>query len=265
VAQTIHIPVSFEFRTTKVQWTVAYAHVIGWRKPEGTEGHAYLAAEVAGAGGKKAISVPLSRLDVAARNQCLATIGNPGAEESVKEICSGLELTFFVHDHRTYIDDAELAKNSQPADAWLMREDFLRCKPDSKAALAFLNQWGRWRDLRGVADLAEIIDLQRAVREALISPPERWLASPRAFPTMKRARSAEFPYFVIMTDACEVAIRMATTFDLLREMQFKTCARHDCGVPFPVTSNHKREYCSQYCGHLESVRRTRKAIRQGGR
>jgi hypothetical protein len=147
-----------------------------------------------------------------------------------------------------------------------MREDFLRCKPDRKAIITFLNDWGRWRDFRMLADLAEFVSLQRTVREALTSSPEKWLASQYAFPTMKRSRSSEYPYFTMLTDACEVAIRMTTTIDLMRQLKFKTCARHDCGIPFAVTSNHRRAYCSQYCAHLESVRRNRKATltKQGG-
>ena len=39
----------------------------------------------------------------------------------------------------------------------------------------------------------------------------------------------------------------------------KVCARPDCGKEFPVTSKHKRRYCTQYCGHLESIRRNRKS------
>jgi CGNR zinc finger len=268
VAQIIQIPVSFEFRTTKVRWTEAPARVVGWRKkPDGVEDSEYLVAEVASAGEKRTIGLPLSMLTEDERKRCLATIGTRTADEAVKEICSALEFPYFLHKHKTYIEDADLVAHSQPADPWLMREDFLRCKPDRKAAMAFLNEWGRWRNFRGIVDLSEIIDMQRAVREALTCSPENWFASLYAFPAMKRSRSAKYPYFTMLTDACQVAIRMTTTIDLLRQLQFKTCARPDCGVPFPVTSNHKRDYCSQYCGHLESVRRSRKKTtsKQGAR
>jgi hypothetical protein len=258
MAQMIQIPVSFEFRSTKVRWTEARANVTGWWKQDGREDPARLIAEIAAGGEKKTITFPLTRLPDEQRKQCLTTIGGSHADEAVREICSALELPYFFHDHKTYIEDSELVMHSQSADPWFMREHFLRFKPDCNAAIAFLNDWGRWREFRNFTDLSETIDLQQAVREALTSSPEKWFASRYAFPTMKRSSSPEYPYFTMLTDACQVAIRMTTTIDLLRQVKFKTCARRDCGLPFPVTSNHKRDYCSQYCGHLESVRRKRK-------
>lgn len=267
MAQTIQIPVSFEFRTTQVRWREGRAHVVGWwKEQDGAEDPAKLIVEVTGAGEKKTIGFLLSMLSENERKLCLATIGKRHADEAVKGICAALELPYFVHDHKTYIEDSELVAHSQPADPWHVREDFLHLKPDSKAAMTFLNEWGRWFELRNVVALSEIVYLQRAVREALTSSPDRWLASQYAFPTMKRSRSPKYPYFTLLTDACQVAIRMATTIDLLRQLKFKTCARPDCGVPFLVKSDHKRDYCSQYCGHLESVRRNRRALtakRQG--
>jgi hypothetical protein len=45
--------------------------------------------------------------------------------------------------------------------------------------------------------------------------------------------------------------------DIARGIRFKTCKRKDCQKPFPLESEHKRDYCEQYCGHLDSVRRKR--------
>jgi len=103
-----------------------------------------------------------------------------------------------------------------------------------------------------------MIRLQETVREALTSAPKKWFAGHDAFPPMVHSRLAKYPFFCLLTDACQHAIRMTVTIDLLRRLTFKTCARRDCGLPFPVTSKHRREYCSQYCAHLESVRRSRK-------
>lgn len=50
--------------------------------------------------------------------------------------------------------------------------------------------------------------------------------------------------------------------DVTRGIRFKTCKRKDCEKPFAIESGHKRDYCGQYCGHLESVRRGRKAKRK---
>jgi hypothetical protein len=160
------------------------------------------------------------------------------------------------------MSDSELRKHSQPADGWDLRDDFLSLKADSEAALAILNRWGRWIPWRNYVDMAEISALQQAVRQALTSPAEIWFRSLYASPPMVNSRSTEFPYFVVLTDACEAAIRTTTTIDLLKKLKFKSCARPDCPMVFPVTSKHERNYCTQYCAHLESVRRARKSSTQ---
>jgi hypothetical protein len=255
---------SFEFRTTKVRWEEARANVIGWRNQQGeTNDPVHLIAGIASTSGKKKpIGLPLSRLPEKERKQCLATLGKRHSDEAVKEICSGLELRYFVHDRETYFKDSELRKHSHAADAWQLRDDFLSFKGDSEAALAILNKWGRWKPLPNYVAMAEISALQQAVRQALTSPAEIWFRSLYASPPVVNSRSLEFPYFVMLTDACEAAIRMTTTMDLLRQLKFKTCARPDCDKPFPVTSRHERNYCTQYCAHLESVRRARKSTTQ---
>jgi hypothetical protein len=256
---------SFEFRTTNIQWEEARANVIGWwnQQPE-TNDPVQLIAEITSSGKKKTIKLPLSRLPVKERKQCLAALGKRHANETVKEVCSGLELRYLVHDRKTYIADSDLRKHSHAADAWELRDDFLSLKAGSEVALAFLSKWGRWMPFRNYVDMPEIIALQQAVRHALTSPAELWFRGLYASPPLVNSRSPEFPYFVILTDACQAAIRTTTTMDLLRQLKFKTCARPDCGKPFPVTSRHERNYCTQYCAHLESVRRARKSTQRHG-
>jgi hypothetical protein len=140
-----------------------------------------------------------------------------------------------------------------------MRDDFLRLMPDANGAMEFLEKWGRWRQWRNYVLPSEMLCLQQAVREALLDAPEKWFAGHYAFPPMVRSRLSKYPYVSFLTDACEAAIRMTVTTDLLLRLEFKVCARPDCGLPFPVKTKHKRDYCSQYCAHLESVRRGRKA------
>lgn len=266
MAHEIQIPMSFEFRTTKVQWEEARANVIGWWNQQGESNEpVQLTAGIASTSGKKkTIGLPLSKLPEKERKECVATLGKRHSDEAVKEICSGLELRYFVHNRETYFKDSELRKHSHAANAWQLRDDFLSLKGDSEATLAILNKWGRWIPWRNYADMAEITALQRAVRDALTSPAEIWFRSLYASPPKVNSRSSEFPYFVILTDACEAAIRMTTTMDLLRQLKFKTCARHDCNRVFPVTSKHERGYCTQYCAHLESVRRGRKSNNSTG-
>jgi len=123
-----------------------------------------------------------------------------------------------------------------------------------------LNKWGRWNDAEYV-ELPEIIRLQQAVREALTDSPDKWFASQYSLPFNWR-RSPKFPYFALLTDKVEVAVRMTVTIDLLNQSRFQTCERRDCGRPFKVESGHNRKFCSRHCGHLEAVRRSRKTSRR---
>ena len=43
---------------------------------------------------------------------------------------------------------------------------------------------------------------------------------------------------------------------------WKRCKRPDCQKLFPITDDARKIFCSQYCGHLESLRKNRKAGRQ---
>jgi hypothetical protein len=176
----------------------------------------------------------------------------------VKEICSELELPRFTHAHKTDFDPSELRKHSRQADAWQLRDEFLRLNvEDNEATLSFLKQWGRWRQLPNGVDSMRIGELQRRVRQALTSSSEPWFASSWASPPKPQARSKTFPYFINLTDSCEAAICMTTTIDLLHQLKFKICARPDCRAPFRLESKHERSYCSQYCAHIESVRHNR--------
>jgi hypothetical protein len=43
---------------------------------------------------------------------------------------------------------------------------------------------------------------------------------------------------------------------------WKCCGREDCGNIFRVTDDKRKKFCSQYCGHLVSLRNTRKKARR---
>jgi hypothetical protein len=45
---------------------------------------------------------------------------------------------------------------------------------------------------------------------------------------------------------------------LLRHAKFKSCARKDCGIPFPSLSGHNQIYCSPECAHVVAQRELRK-------
>lgn len=264
VAPYFNIPVAFEFRRVDVQWMEVRPSVIGWaRHQDGTLDPVHLIAEIADKAGTHQIKLPLSHLLEQDRKRCLATTGRRDADEALKEMCDSVDTIVFTHTRKTYIADGELIKHSVPDDAILMRADFLRLKGNSETVLAFLNKWGRWVSHRNYVDVAELLDLQRAARHALTVSPAEWLSTHYSDLPGARSRSREFPFFNILTDACQVAIRIMTTIDLLQQTKIRICARPDCAVPFPMRSKHNRVYCNQYCAHLESVRRARMAQRSG--
>lgn len=45
--------------------------------------------------------------------------------------------------------------------------------------------------------------------------------------------------------------------DVALGIPFKTRQRRDCQKPFAITSEQSRKFCSQYCGHLVSLRKKR--------
>jgi hypothetical protein len=178
------------------------------------------------------------------------------ANKAVQELFRNFRPMLLVATMQKYAE-----RRSLPADAWQLRDAFLRVAPNSRSALAFLNRWGRWT-LDSHTQLAKLVNFQKTVRQALISSPDEWLIDEFVSGLDSLKRTDEYPYFRMETVECEPAIRATVTIDLLRKARFDTCARPDCGQPFAITSNHRRRYCTQYCGHLESVRRSRAAQRR---
>jgi hypothetical protein len=249
----INVPFSFEFRAIKTQWEQASARITGWgKRTDGTLDGSNLVAEITTRGVRYPIRYPRRRLPPGRWDNLWL---EAGSNDDVERVFSGFEPLLLVPFGKTYVEDAEFKKYTQPADPWQMRDDFLRLAPSCGEVLAFLNEWGRW-NFEEYVELSEIVHLQGAVREALVSSPEKWFQSDHSFPPTWR-RSPEYPYFRFLTDKCEVAVCMTVTIDLLNELKFKTCERPDCGQPF-AESRSDRRFCCKECGHLEAVRRSRK-------
>jgi hypothetical protein len=105
-----------------------------------------------------------------------------------------------------------------------------------------------------------IWNFQQKCRKTLTSRTDNWLTDfQKLLPLTLRRR---YPYFLLGTSNCREAIVHTITLDLLKNVQFRICARGDCGAPFPIENQHRREYCCQYCAHIESVRRQRRAARR---
>jgi hypothetical protein len=178
------------------------------------------------------------------------------SDDDVQTVLSGYEPLLLVPSGKQHADDAELKVNSQPADAWQLREDFLRREIATANIVDFLNEWGRWNSSDFI-EVQEISRLQQAIREAMTTASGKWFSTEYSLPANWQ-RKTEYPYFSLLTDKAEGALCMTVTADLLNESRFKICARPDCGQPFKVESKHERKFCSRSCAHIEAVRRSRR-------
>jgi hypothetical protein len=105
----------------------------------------------------------------------------------------------------------------------------------------------------------EIWQFQNHCRDALKKPAHEWLTTQKLLALLPRH---EYPHYVLTASGCQRAVLDTITIDFLRKVKFRLCARPDCRTPFPIESRHRREYCCQYCAHIESVRRQRRKAKK---
>jgi hypothetical protein len=180
-------------------------------------------------------------------------------------------------------------------DGWQIRDEFLRLDRSIGSLLSFLKRYGQWdgstsprmdpsatrmipeivfaeqiwyvRDEREkVSGMQALLDVQKqpkefrhlqdVIRWGLSSGSARWFRSGYAS-VDPVGPEPDYPHFLITAETCYNVILATITVDHLRGTKFRTCARGDCRMPFALESRHKRNYCCQYCAHLESVRRNR--------
>ena len=156
-------------------------------------------------------------------------------------------------------------------DPWQARADFLSIKQSTDELLKFLNRYGVWSNRSSVVFCSmetpcpqiifeeEIWADRDYVLEVLKVGPAQWFEGDKGSLEHLIPRR-EYPHYEHKDGFCLDAMTTATTIDFLRRVRFKICARRDCGNPFPADRKGKR-YCQQYCAHLVSVRKGRKAKR----
>ena len=250
------IPVVFEFTTaTEVRWTAANGWIYGW------DGYDFAAKmRIESSGEERELRYERDDVPRELRDRCDEALGNnasnvlfhPGGtshtrvwDESVQRICLEFPLELL-------ICDADWPGTK--ADAWAMRDAFLRVGPDKKSVLNFLNRWGTW-DEKNYLRVSDFLSFQEKTRAALLLAPEEWFNDFQENPFDTLERQAEYPHFAIRTSSCREAILATITVDKLRGTKFAICARRDClNPPFEIT-RPDRAYCCQYCAHLESIRR----------
>ncbi len=182
-------------------------------------------------------------------------------------------------------DPNTVLPSRKKADAWAMREEFLRLEKTNRALVEFLNRWGDWggpsvlvtarvsgQDLLRLLSpdkeprflLPFTIWRQReAYRAGMLGAPSLWLSHTASLSLTHRR--PQFPYMGITDRKCSRAIETTITLDHLRQVKNRICARVDCNNIFSVDSEHAKIYCEQYCGHLVSVRRKRAAAKKAAK
>jgi CGNR zinc finger protein len=195
---------------------------------------------------------------------------------------SGMEAKWRIETHNSIsfalAEEGDFSKQTVH-DAWKLRAKFFALSETDGALLAFLNETGVWNN-RGVVHHQSIRHAQEyrhhteLVREIweYRDRLRRALVNKAAFRESFEATNSEFPVkFKLTATAVEGIIEAYDTsqallasvlIDIARGIRFKMCAREDCGELFPLESRHKRKFCSQYCGHLISIRRAREQQRK---
>jgi hypothetical protein len=278
MAQRIDLPVEFQFKVEPVKYVRGAIRLRKWWLGYGPwELQAEISAplEFAGFGrGDDLFHVSPEDLPVSVRAQ----LGEPKQplSSSVKKLdldvilCLDPDGCDFYHPPKARV-----------IDPWQLRHDFLHLKPTSEALLAFLNHYGKWsritsprletqafydpRVRSGNADVSvpglvfesEIREEQTAIRNALKGNPGDWLAKG----SLSFSAQSTFPHYLHTDVTCLEAIRTSISIDFLRRVKFRICKRPDCGEPYAADRKGK-QYCSQYCAHLVSVRRTRRKLKK---
>lgn len=174
-----------------------------------------------------------------------------------------------------------LSEPYNKVDPWSMRDDFLRA--NSLVSLeTFLNKYGEFSRGTGprpkvdhkafsepeanehaiswkpvIVHPDEIWEHKNAISTALKSGAAKWFEGASAGLDGVYSRP-EFPHYIHLDHLIVDALYTTITVDFLQGARFRLCKRRDCRLPFKRESRHKRDYCSQYCAHLESVRRNRR-------
>ena len=278
MAHRIDLPVEFQFKVEPVKYVRGAIRLRKWWIGYGPwELQAGISApsEFAGLGRTDDLYHVLpDELSLAVREQ----LGKP--EQPLSSAVKGLDLDVLLC---MYPDgcDLEHPPKARVIDPWQLRHDFLHLKPSSDDLLKFLNYYGKWSGITcprlvnwafydprtregnadalipGLAFEREIRAEQTAIRDALKGNPGDWLGKSR----LSFGSQSKFPHYVHTDGTSLDAIRTSISIDFLRRVPFRICKRPDCGEPFAADRKGK-QYCSQYCAHLVSVRRTRKELKK---
>lgn len=172
-------------------------------------------------------------------------------------------------------------------DPWEKRSEFFRLKPgDTEALLKFLATVGLFEAVgldAGGDETRALISAgdeqphyttryQTKTSEKYIWGMQRLLIGALKNLEKHTGKYRDFQVRIVHAKTGPRAVLTTTTFvesllltlaiDKVQDAKVRKCTRPDCGVPFSATGGHKRKYCSWYCGHIESVRKSRRKAKQ---
>jgi len=156
-----------------------------------------------------------------------------------------------------------------------MRDELLHLPDDPSKLTAFLNRWGFWlsgsyfdfSSLNNSCPFAvvfphELYEAREMYRRALIGTAKDWLGAGNH---LTLSSSDKPPYFSVKVSECNSAIRATITIDHLMNTTFGVCKRADCRKLFEFVTQQRRMYCTQYCAHIENVRKQRAKLKKSNK
>ena len=194
--------------------------------------------------------------------------------------------------------DSPYEEDITEIDGWHWRDEFFRLPhKDINALTGFLNEVGAWplRDMStqtpGLSlhnpiflrpdDIADIWRFRNELMLALLGPNRVDFKEQIAPPRGKTKNHLDLVLPEVQPNSFHLRLELSSTVegvvtvtnarhmlfttvlaDVARGIRFKTCQRKDCQRPFALESKHKKKFCSQYCGHLVSLRKKRKRAKK---
>jgi hypothetical protein len=194
------------------------------------------------------------------------------------------------------VGELDRKTRQQQLDGWALRREFLKLQQDDQSLCEFLNKVGLWevdaampREV-GTNYSVDGTRLLRLPQKLYLDPKRAWvhrgllvndLRSKKNFVQMyasdaplRSGLTPEFTFRFKLDDRVAAGVVTTASFwemllvtfyvDYIRGFRFQKCQRRDCPneLAFVAETGHKRKYCSQYCGHLESIRRNRRLAKK---
>ncbi|HWR34651.1 MAG TPA: hypothetical protein VN622_02135 [Clostridia bacterium] len=281
MAHPIQVAAVIDFATTPLRWTVGKVKSVGWVEDEIST---FTVVEVTEPGEYKGLRQRMRPFVLPTELRDVVPFKVTGKNSMrFRAIRENRTAEALIADFPIKAGKRLVSYVPKEIDAWQMRDELLELDETTNGLAAFLSRYGQWDSVtlpREPVDRSsnkivpwvtfaervwhvsvprtanEYYDVRELISSGLLCTAANWLGSQFASLPFGKPRP-EFPHLRIEARTCIDALLGTITVDHLLGTEFRVCARSDCPKIFKVESKHKRVYCDQYCGHLESVRRNR--------